>query len=152
MDRRTQRIRALTTAAVLARIDARTRRSLRRHAGADDETIARRLDALDREWDLDRVVETEGSAMALAGLALGLLAHRRWLGLPAFVAAMMLAHATTGAYPLLPLFRKLGVRTSGEIERERIALKVLRGDFAESDADPASDGARDGAAVAAGAR
>jgi hypothetical protein len=30
----------------------------------------------------------------------------------------------------MPLFRRFGVRTSREIERERYALKALRGDFA----------------------
>lgn len=29
----------------------------------------------------------------------------------------------------MPVFRRLGVRTSGEIDQERYALKALRGDF-----------------------
>jgi hypothetical protein len=35
----------------------------------------------------------------------------------------------SGWYPLMPLFRRLGIRTAREIERERYALKALRGDF-----------------------
>ena len=42
---------------------------------------------------------------------------------------MMLLHATHGWYPLLPLLRRLVVRTRDEIDRERFALKALRGDF-----------------------
>jgi hypothetical protein len=32
-------------------------------------------------------------------------------------------------HPPIPLFRRLGVRTAREIERERYAIKALRGDF-----------------------
>jgi hypothetical protein len=51
---------------------------------------------------------------------------------------MMLLHAIHGWYPLLPVLRRIGVRSQDEIERERYALKALRGDFrslktAESD-------------------
>jgi hypothetical protein len=42
---------------------------------------------------------------------------------------MLLVHASHGWYPLLPLFRRLGVCTRDEIERERFALKAIRGDF-----------------------
>jgi DNA-binding transcriptional ArsR family regulator len=38
-------------------------------------------------------------------------------------------HATQGWCPPLPLFRKRGVRTRKEIEREKYALKALRRDF-----------------------
>jgi hypothetical protein len=31
----------------------------------------------------------------------------------------------------LPIFRRLGFRTASEIDRERYALKALRGDFEE---------------------
>ena len=39
-------------------------------------------------------------------------------------------HALQGWCPPIELFRRLGVRTAGEIARERYALKALRGDFA----------------------
>jgi hypothetical protein len=66
--------------------------------------------------------------MGLVGLALG-LADRRFLVMPAFVAVMLLLHATHGWYPLLPIFRRVGVRSRDEIDRERYGLKALRGDF-----------------------
>jgi hypothetical protein len=52
-----------------------------------------------------------------------------FLAIPAAVGAAVLAHAVSGWYPLMPLFRRLGIRTAREIERERYALKALRGDF-----------------------
>jgi hypothetical protein len=38
-------------------------------------------------------------------------------------------HAIQGWCPPLPLFRKLGYRTRKEIDKEKYALKLLRGDF-----------------------
>jgi hypothetical protein len=43
----------------------------------------------------------------------------------------VLLHATTGGHPLMPLFRRLGLRSAKEIARERYGLKALRGDFRE---------------------
>lgn len=43
--------------------------------------------------------------------------------------AFLLLHGTKGWCPPLPLFRSYGVRTRSEIEREKYALKYLRGDF-----------------------
>ena len=41
------------------------------------------------------------------------------------VGAAILAHAVSGWYPLLPVLRRLGVRTAREIEEERRALASL---------------------------
>ena len=45
-----------------------------------------------------------------------------------------------GWYPLLPLFRRMGIRTRQEIDREKFALKTLRGDFGNSAAEEATVG------------
>jgi len=60
---------------------------------------------------------------------LGATLNRRWLFLPAAVAAFLFQHAIQGWCPPLPLFRRLGFRTASEIDRERYALKFIRGDF-----------------------
>ena len=70
------------------------------------------------------------ASVALAGVALGARRDRRWFALPAVAAGFMLQHALQGWCPPLPLFRRLGFRTQGEIARERYALKGMRGDFA----------------------
>ncbi|MGZ8471480.1 MAG: hypothetical protein ACXWZ7_18960 [Gemmatirosa sp.] len=93
------------------------------------EVVAARLTELDREWDTDRAVELEASLMGLAGLALGAFVRPAFRAMPAVVAGAVLLHATTGVYPLLPIFRRLGLRTAQVIARERYALKALRGDF-----------------------
>jgi hypothetical protein len=90
------------------------------------------LRELDSEWNIERVIEVEAPTMISLGAALGFLAGRKWFSLSAMAASMVVLHNLQGWYPLLPLLlpllRKLGVRTQPEIEQERMALKVLRGD------------------------
>ncbi|MGZ8329614.1 MAG: hypothetical protein ACXWVA_00985 [Rhodoplanes sp.] len=54
----------------------------------------------------------------------------RFLLLPAAVMGFLLQHAVQGWCPPLSILRRLGFRTAKEIERERNALKALRGDYA----------------------
>jgi hypothetical protein len=122
------RARRHTARGVLRRIDDETVSHLAEVAHHPD-LADQRLVALDREWDLDRLVETEAAAMGLLGLTLGTLVSPRLLLVPGAVGAAVFLFATRGMYPLLPIFRRLGVRTSREIERERYAVKALRGDF-----------------------
>ena len=124
------RVRTHTAEDVLRRIDEQTTAHLEHYASAAPDEVNRRLDELDREWDTDRVIELEASLMGLFGLALGVL-RPALLTFPMFVGSAVLLHALTGRYPLLPLFRHMGLRTAREINRERYALKALRGDFAD---------------------
>lgn len=123
------RVRRHTAHEVLRRIDDATAASLAQCAAGGPQAIAQRLDALEREWDADRVLETKTAAMGLMALALA-VAKPKLLVLPGVVALALMTQALTGRHPLMPLLRRLGVRTAREIERERHALKALRGDFA----------------------
>lgn len=126
----TDRVRANTWVTVNERLDVEAPLRIREAAtSASADELTRRLTQLDDEWDFDRTVEAEASLMGLLGLALGIVVDKRFLPLPAFVSTMLVLHATHGWYPLLPLFRRIGVRTQDEIDRERYGLKALRGDF-----------------------
>jgi hypothetical protein len=120
------RVRRHTSGQILACIDKATSQNLRHAARTND--IDGALARVDAEWDTDRTIELEAATVGLLGLALG-LRHAGFLLVPAAVGASVLLHAVTGWYPLLPLFRKAGVRSAREIERERYALKAIRGDF-----------------------
>ena len=135
----TGRVPASTPRHVNDEILAATRANIARHA-SDRAAIDRRLAALDREWDIDRVTMLGASLDAFVTLGLGLWRGRRWLvGGLVFLGGAMLAHTLVGQCPSLPLYRRLGVRTRDEIDWERYALKALRGDFAglERQDDPA---------------
>lgn len=131
------RVRRHTAKAVLRRIDDDTHARLTEAAEGGPAAIDARLRALDREWDTDRAVEVEAAAMGLIGLAVARAAGPRWLAWPAVVAGAVMMQALSGRYPWMPIFRRLGLRSAREIERERYALKALRGDF------EALDGAAD---------
>ncbi len=128
-DLRHDRVRAHTRPEINRRIDEETARSVRLHARAERDLIAARLEELDREWDMERTLETNAAGAALGGLVLGTLFRRRWFALPFVVAGFLMQHAIQGWCPPVVLLRRRGVRTRKEIERERYALKLLRGDF-----------------------
>jgi hypothetical protein len=92
--------------------------------------IDARLAELDREWDIERVVEANAAGIALGGLLLGVARHRGFLALPLGVAGFLLQHALLGSSAPVRFLRRRGIRTAVEIASERAALKSLRGDFA----------------------
>jgi len=91
--------------------------------------VDKRLRDLEHEWDIERTLEANAATLSLLGLGLGAFVDRRWFALPAVVCGFLLQHAIQGWCPPVPVFRRLGVRTSTEIDEERYALKSLRGDF-----------------------
>ena len=97
---------------------------------SSNASVARQLDNLQREWDLERTLQTWFASVVLAGVTLSVARDSRWIALPAVAAGFMLQHALQGWCPSVPLFRRLGFRTQAEIARERYALKGMRGDFA----------------------
>lgn len=124
----TQRVEINTSPALNQQFDEQLHENLSRYLDADHATIDRRLAELDREWNVERFIETEAPLMIGLGIALGLTRSRKWFGLSAMAAGMVILHGVQGWYPLLPVFRRLGVRSQNEIEEERAALRVLRGD------------------------
>jgi hypothetical protein len=120
------RVRAHTAPAVLGRIDRSTRGAVAEAAQAEaPDAIHRRLAELAREWDVDRALMAFFSVAATAVLQLGLRKRR---GLQALVQAQIAflgLHAVVGWCPPLALFRRLGFRTTREIDAERDALRRL---------------------------
>jgi hypothetical protein len=127
---RHDRVREHTDPEVLADLDDSMRDRLFDLTGCDEDAISARIEALDREWDIERYLETLAPSFALTGLALGAFGSRKWLLLSAGVLGFFLQHALQGWCPPLAVLRRRGVRTRREIEEERYALKALRDDFA----------------------
>ncbi len=123
------RVRRHTSPSVNDRIDEEIRATVQRFAAADASELSKRIGELEAEWDVERVLETNASSLALAGVLTAAGGHRKGLWLAGGVLGFLLMHATSGWCPPLPVLRRLGVRTRGEIEREKFVLKYLRGDF-----------------------
>lgn len=125
------RVRANTAHEINREIDREADARVREYAQKSPAEITRRIEELDREWDMERLLETNASALAFAGLALGITHNKKWLIIPGIVLPFLFQHAVQGWCPPVPVFRRFGVRTRAEIDREKYALKVLRGDFEE---------------------
>lgn len=93
----------------------------------------RRILELDEEWDVGRVLQVLASGAAIASFWMSLSRTKLFLLVPLALAGGALHHGLTGESPAVDLARRLGFRTRDEIESERVALKALRGDFADAD-------------------
>lgn len=110
------------------RILDRSREQIENCAAYPDR-IEARLSALDREWDIERLLEANASSLVVAGTLLGYLASAWFYWLPLLVGGFLLQHALQGWCPPIRLFRRLGFRTHAEIATEYYTLRALRGDF-----------------------
>lgn len=119
------RVRRSTALELNQQIDRQTDVNIQQYSSMDRDAILHRLEALDREWDVERVLEVNASTFALTGLVLGLTVNRKWFALPGVVLPFLLQHGLQGWCPPLPILRRLGIRTRGEIDREKYALKAM---------------------------
>lgn len=113
----------------------------RRQFDDGQEALTERIAELEQEPDIERTLAANAATLALTGTLLGILHDRRWLAVPMVVTSFLLQHALQGWCPPIAVFRRIGIRTRAEIDAERYALKLLRGDLevddrVAADADP----------------
>lgn len=123
------RVRDHTAAQVNAKIDHQIEASIRHFASQPDQSISARIEQLELEWDIERILEANASTLAFIGTLLGAFVNPWFLLIPGIVTAFLFQHATQGWCPPLPIFRRMGKRTRNEIDAEKFAMKALRGDF-----------------------
>jgi hypothetical protein len=70
--------------------------SIRQFSRMDRSAITQRIDELDHEWDVERVLEVNASTLALSGLLLRLTTNRKWFLLPGVVLPLLLRHGLQG--------------------------------------------------------
>lgn len=119
---RADRVRRSTASEINSRIDRQTDDNIQRFRSRSENEIRERIEELDREWDVERMLEVNASTLALSGLVLGLTVSRKWFLLPGIVLPFLLQHGIQGWCPPLSILRRQGVRTRGEIDREKFAL------------------------------
>lgn len=137
LPRTATRVPEHTSGLVNWQIERETQGFIALYADATPEQIAERLSELDREWDIERTLQTNFAIVSGIGLALAALKDKRLALLSAFAARFMLQHSVQGWCPPLPVFRRLGVRTAAEIGQERAALQALASRFAATPVDAA---------------
>jgi hypothetical protein len=126
--RTTSRVSSHTPVYLNERIRHKTRLNIARY-GKDAATINKRLDQLNREWDVERVLETNASTLVVIGVLLGTFVNPWFYLVPLLVGSFLLQHAIQGWCPPIRLLRRIGLRTHAEIASEYYALRSLRGDF-----------------------
>ncbi|MBX9678469.1 MAG: hypothetical protein K2X38_06870 [Gemmataceae bacterium] len=96
---------------------------------AGPEAISKRLDQLDSEWSVGRVVKAGVGVSVLSGIALGILVHPSWFALAAIPGLFLAQYMFTRRSILGDMLHGMGMRSGAEIDAERVALRALRGDF-----------------------
>jgi hypothetical protein len=125
------RVRDHSSVVVNRRIDCATEGRLQEYAMAGREQLGRRLAELDREWDVDRAIIATFSVLGGLTLSLGMrrAGPRRkgngWMYLFATQLGFLMMHALVGWCPPTAVLRRLGFRTSKEIQAEREILQEL---------------------------
>jgi len=94
------------------------------------EAIGERLDELESEWTAGRAAKATAGILIVGGLALSLTLSLMWLVLPIVGGAVMMQYLFGRTSLIGEMFHAFGLRSGSEIEREKMALRVLRGDFA----------------------
>ena len=125
-----ERVALNTCDVVNAAIRAETLMCLNIFKNCNENMLTEKIRRLGREWDIERTLETSAGALILLSSIKGLKKSKCFLFTGA-VSFFLLQHALQGWCPPLPIIRKLGVRTCGEINNEKTVLKILRGDFSQ---------------------
>lgn len=115
------RVRNMSTDRANRAIDAKTRESIERTSAGGRAAIEQRLEALQQEWDIDRILMANFATLVFAQLVAA-TRDRRWLWGPLIQTPLLMMHATLGWCPPSLWFRPLGFRTRFEIQAEREAL------------------------------
>lgn len=124
-------VRANTSAEINRRIDRFTEDNIRHYATQPEKVITKRINKLDQEWDVQKLVQAIDSGVGLGSIFLGVLGSKKWWFITMLAAASSGVHAVKGWSPCAIVLRRMLFRTRQEIDREKYALKALRGDFQE---------------------
>lgn len=121
----TKRVEMHTNEEINNKIKKKTFNNISNYVDKSKEEITDRLKELDAEWDIERVLETNAASAIILSTALGFTVNKKWFLVTGAVGGFLLQHALQGWCPPVEVFRRMGVRTSSEINYEKEALKNL---------------------------
>jgi hypothetical protein len=98
-------------------------------ADAGPQAIDARLAELDREWTAGRATKAAIGVLSVVGFVLAAFLGPWWLILPALGGVLLLQYLISRTSWLGRMFQQLGLRSGSDVDHEKMALKVLRGDF-----------------------
>jgi hypothetical protein len=121
-------IRTATPGIVNRTIDTQIKHNLNRYYN-DPASIDERLQQLEYEWDIERALQLNTASLSLVGLLLAVTGNKKGFLLSLIVTGFLAQQAVKGWSPPVNLLRRFGMRTRAEIDKEKYALKAIRGDF-----------------------
>ena len=98
-------------------------------ADAGPQAIEDRLAELENEWTAGRVTKAVIGVLLVVGFALTAFVNPWWLILPAVAGLFLLQYLFSRTSWLGLMVHAMGFRHGSEVDEEKMALKVLRGDF-----------------------
>ncbi|MGE5628859.1 MAG: DUF2892 domain-containing protein [Solirubrobacterales bacterium] len=118
-----KRVQINTDAEINGRIMERTLDNICDFVCKSKEEINERINELDSEWDIERVLETNAGTAIIISTILGSKVNKKWFFATGVVGGFLLQHALFGWCPPVSILRRLGIRTSSEINFEKETLK-----------------------------
>jgi hypothetical protein len=119
--------RRVTPKSINKKNDDKIEQNLKEYQNQSVEAIENRIKELDKEWDVNRILDLNAATLSFTGVILSATVSKKWLWLPGIVTGFLLQHAIQGWCPPIALFRQLGARSRQEIDREKYALRdILR--------------------------
>jgi hypothetical protein len=95
-----------------------------------DKILSDNVDNLNHEWDVERALEVSAASVILGSTIMGLKTNKKyWFMISGTASLFLMQHSLQGWCPPVPLVRRLGIRTSEEINNEKIVYKLLKNDF-----------------------
>lgn len=128
----TRRVELHTSKCSNQRIRKKTLDNIASYTNRPNEEILARINELNKEWDIERILENNAASIVILSTVLGFTVNKKWFALSGIVGGFLLQHSLQGWCPPVPILRRLGVRTSSEINYEKEALKELRSNNASS--------------------
>ena len=116
------KVKKVTSPAANKKITEKTQNNVVHYANETESVIQKRIEQLDKEWDMERLLALNASVLTITGVVLGSKVNKKWFWMPGVVASFLGMHAIQGWCPPVPLFRAFGVRTRMEIDKEKYGL------------------------------
>ncbi len=111
----------------------RTQESLEKRlaclADAGPEAITERLNHIDAIWSAGRMTKAVIGVAIIVGLVLAAAINWWWLILPSVGGLLLIQYLFGRTSWLSLLFQELGFHSGADLDREKMALKAMRGDF-----------------------
>lgn len=126
----TKRVAINTHPNTNASIRNNTLRRINIYKNSSDKILSDNVGKLNYEWDVDRIFALNASLLVLGSTIMGLKTNKKyWFLMTGTAGLFLMQHALQGWCPPVSLVRKLGIRTSEEINNEKIVYKLLKDDF-----------------------